>query len=104
MTRKRTLPSATPSITDDRHHKWRGTPAGILCAVDKDGPIQPDTLQRLLSLIREKTDFHHHVAVEVQTGAVLKTIDNEHDAQETIRRLDSLPSKHMAPPRGNEAP
>jgi hypothetical protein len=73
--------------------KWRNTADGVLWAVDKGGPIQPETLEHLLALLREKTDYPHHVAVEVTQGALLRTIDNENDAQETIRRLDAAPRK-----------
>lgn len=60
---------------------------GILEAVGKGGSIQMETLVELLALLKAKTKYHFHVAVEVRTGAMLKTIDNEEDAQETIRRL-----------------
>lgn len=61
----------------------------ILRAVEKGGAIRLDTLKELLNLLEEKTDYHFHVEVAiVPTGsAILKTIDNERDAQETIRRL-----------------
>lgn len=71
----------------------RGSADGILRSVAAGGKIQPETLEHLLSLLREKTDYPHHVAVEIQTGALLKTIDNEADAQETIRRLIAAPAK-----------
>lgn len=61
----------------------------ILRAVEKSGAIQPDTLADLLDLLRTKTDYHFHVEVAILPtgGAILKTIDNERDAKETIRRL-----------------
>ena len=65
----------------------RNNPDGILEAVAKGGRIKMSTLQELCSLLEERTDYPFHVAVEVKTGALLKTIDNEDDAQETIRRL-----------------
>lgn len=71
---------------------WRDSADGILWAVHKGGAIKLETLENLLALIVEKTAYPHHVTVEIQTGAVLKTIDNEDDAKETIRRLLSLPS------------
>lgn len=68
---------------------FRNTADGILWAVDKGCPIQPETLEHLLVLLASKTTYQHHVEVAVLTGAVLKTIDNERDAQETIRLLIS---------------
>lgn len=65
----------------------RSTPDGISRAVRVGGLIQLGTLKRLLALLAEKTDYPHHISVEVTVGAVLKMIDNESDAQETIRRL-----------------
>jgi hypothetical protein len=53
----------------------------------KGGPIKPETLARLLESLASGTTYPHHVAVEITVGAVLKTIDNEDDAQETIRRI-----------------
>lgn len=65
----------------------------ILRAVEKGGEIQMDTLKELLDLLGTKTDYHFHVEVAVLPtgGALLKTIDNERDAQETIRRLKAKP-------------
>jgi hypothetical protein len=65
----------------------------IVRAVEKGGEIQLDTLTELLDLLRTKTDYEFHVAVEIlPTGsAILKTIDNERDAKETIRRLRTKP-------------
>lgn len=61
----------------------------ILRAVDKGGKIQMTTLTELLELLGTKTDYYFHIEVAVlpSKGALLKTIDNERDAQETIRRL-----------------
>ena len=69
--------------------KPRGAADSILRAVRKGGAIQIDTLTELLELLRAKTDYVFHVAVEIlPTGsALMKTIDNERDAKETIRRL-----------------
>lgn len=63
--------------------------SSILRAVEKGGTIEAATLAELLELLRTKTDYHFHVEVAVlpTNGAILKTIDNERDAQETIRRL-----------------
>jgi hypothetical protein len=74
--------------------KPRGSASSVLHAVGKAGAIQLDTLIEMLTLFKTKTDYHFHVAVEVlPTGsAILKTIDNERDAQETIRRLKAKKS------------
>jgi hypothetical protein len=63
--------------------------SSILRAVDKGGEITIETLTELLDLLRTKTDYHFHVEVAVlpSGSALLKTIDNERDAKETIRRL-----------------
>jgi hypothetical protein len=73
--------------------KLRSAPESILRAVDKGGAIQLDTLKELLELFAAKTDYHFHVAVEIANprSALLKTIDNERDAKETIRRLKEKP-------------
>lgn len=75
--------------TRGRLDENRGAASSILRAVDKGGKIQPETLAELLELLKTKTDYHFHIEVAVlATGsAVLKTIDNERDAVETIRRL-----------------
>ena len=67
----------------------RSGASSILRAVEKGGEIQLDTLTELLDLLRTKTDYHFHVEVAVlpSGSALLKTIDNERDAKETIRRL-----------------
>lgn len=61
----------------------------VMRAVEKGGAIQLDTLRELLELLGSKTDYHFHVAVEIASprSAIMKTLDNERDAQETIRRL-----------------
>lgn len=61
----------------------------IMRAVEKGGEIQMGTLTELLDLLRTKTDYGFHIEVAIRpTGsALLKTIDNERDAKETIRRL-----------------
>lgn len=71
---------------------WRrNNPDGIIEAVEGGGRIQMDTLRDLLAIIAEKTTYQAHIAVEVNTGPMLKTIDNEEDALETIRRLRRRP-------------
>ncbi len=67
----------------------RSGASSILHAVEKGGAIQPGTLKELLELLEAKTDHHFHVEVAIlpSGGAILKTIDNERDAKETIRRL-----------------
>lgn len=67
--------------------------SSILRAVDKGGDLQMDTLVELLDLLRTKTDYRFHVEVAIlpSKSALLKTIDNERDAKETIRRLREKP-------------
>lgn len=67
----------------------RSGASSILRAVEKGGVIRLDTLRELLGLLEDKTDYHFHVEVAIlpSGSALLKTIDNERDAQETIRRL-----------------
>lgn len=71
----------------------RSGAASVLRAVEKGGAIQLDTLKELLGLLEDKTDYHFHVEVAIVTSgsAFLKTIDNERDAKETIRRLKEKP-------------
>ena len=71
----------------------RTTADSIARAVEKGGAIQMDTLVELLDLLRTKTDYHFHVEVATQSprSALVKTIDNERDALETIRRLKAKP-------------
>lgn len=72
----------------------RSGASSILRAVDNGGAIQMTTLAELLDLLRtKKPDYHVHVEVAIlpSGGAILKTIDNERDAQETIRRLRLRP-------------
>lgn len=61
----------------------------VVRAVEKGGAIQIDTLKELLDLLGTKTTYAFHIEVAIlPTGsAIMKTIDNERDAQETIRRL-----------------
>jgi len=65
----------------------------ILRAVDKGGEIQIATLVELCEMLRTKTDYQFHIEVAVlpSKSALLKTIDNERDAKETIRRLKAKP-------------
>lgn len=79
----------------DRRGEDRGKPDGIAAAVAKGGRIRIETAIEVLRLIEEKTDFIPWLAIEVQTPMLLKTLDNEDDAQETLRRL------REAPPKGN---
>ena len=85
----------------ERYQPTRGTiddsrqtgPSSILRAVEKGGAIQLATLTELLDLLRTKTDYHFHVEVAIlpSGSALLKTISNERDAVETIRRLRTKP-------------
>ena len=69
----------------------RKSPESIQSAVAQGGRIRRETLDRLLELLPQKTDYLYWIALEVRTPAMLKTIDNEDDALETIRRLESAP-------------
>lgn len=71
----------------------RNKPDGIIEAVALGGRIRLETLSTLLALLEEKTDYKFHIAVEVMVGALLKTLDNEADALETIERLREAPPK-----------
>lgn len=72
---------------EDRYVR-RCSPDGILDAVAEKGRISLETAARLCELLTKKTTYDHHIEIAVVTGAVLKTIDNEEDALETIRRLE----------------
>ena len=71
----------------------RSGASSVLRAVEKGGTIRLDTLKELLILLEEKTDYHFHIEVAIlpSKSALLKTIDNERDALETIRRLKAKP-------------
>lgn len=78
----------------------RGKPEGILEAVEKKGAITMPTLVRLMELLKEKTSYPHHIEVAVCTGPLLKVLDNETDALETIRRLEAKPQDEQKPNTG----
>jgi hypothetical protein len=63
----------------------------VAFAVHKGGAITRETEDRLLALLKAKTGYRAHVAIEILTPTMLKTIDNEEDALETIRRLEAKP-------------
>jgi hypothetical protein len=65
----------------------------IVRTVEEKGAITDPTLAKLLDLLERKTNYKVHVAVEIVTGAILKTVDNEEDALESIRRLEGAPDK-----------
>lgn len=69
----------------------RDSTGSIAKAVEKGGAITGGTLERLLKLLAFKTDYPHHVSVEITVGGLMKTIDNERDAVETVRRLEAKP-------------
>ena len=77
----------------------RNTADGVLQAVALGGRITMPTLVRLLELLPAKTTYRHHIEIAIDTGALLKTLDNEEDALETIRRLESAPDR-IAQPSG----
>lgn len=79
----------------------RNGPSGIIAKVEKSGRIKLETATRILELIAEMGKlrvftWRAHLAIEVNTGPMLKTIDNEEDAQETVRRLEAGKAKHVA--------
>ena len=76
----------TRGTLDDPMRSGAGS---ILRAVEKGGVIELETLTELLELLHTKTDYHFHVEVAIlpSGSAMLKTIDNERDTKETIRRL-----------------
>ena len=65
----------------------RNSMRSVSKAVEKGGAITMPTLAHLLLLLEEKTDDPYHIEVAVTRGALVKTIDNERDALETVRRL-----------------
>lgn len=69
--------------------EFRDSTRSVAKAVEKGGEIKLETLGRLLQLLEEKTDYPHHIEIAITTGALVKTIDNERDALETIRRLEA---------------
>lgn len=69
----------------------RDSTKSVAKAVEKGGEITLATLQRLMQLLDEKTDYPYHIEVAITTGALVKTLDNERDALETIRRLEAKP-------------
>lgn len=66
----------------------RHNPEEIAYNVAVGGHMKLSTLTRLLELLNTKTDYPHHIAVEITVGPLLKVLDNESDALETIRRLE----------------
>ena len=76
----------------------RSSADGILDAVATGGKIRRETLDRLIVLLEQKTDYQFHIelAVLVPPGGLLKTLDNEADALETISRLEKAPDKKPA--------
>ena len=99
MTKRATKRHVDPQAADYRPARGtiddpnRSGASSILRAIEKGGAITPETLAELLDLLRTKTNYHFHVEVAVlpSKSALLKTIDNERDAKETIRRLKAKP-------------
>lgn len=60
--------------------------SNIIRRVEKDGAIKMDTLPVLCEHLN-KMNLKYHIAVEVESGSLLKTIDNEADAQRTIDNI-----------------
>lgn len=93
--------TATPY--PDRMAIRRNSADGIVEAVALGGRIRLETLTTLLVLLEEKTDYKFHVEVAVVTNALLKTIDNEADALETIERLKKAPPEASPKARQTKA-
>jgi len=71
--------------------KPRDAAESVAKAIENGGQITIETLTRLRVLLDERTTYPHHIELVVWTGALMKTIDNERDALETIRRLEAKP-------------
>lgn len=87
-------PSEEPLTREDELR--RGRPDGVMEAVAKGGGIRVSTLVELMDLLSDRTDYKFHVELAIRTGALLKTVDNEADALETIRRLKAATPKEKA--------
>jgi len=67
--------------------------SNIIRRVKESGAISHDTLIELCKQL-DLMGYKYHISVEVQSGALLKTIDNEADAQQTIKNIqEKLASK-----------
>ena len=88
------VPSELPLSEEDAIR--RRTADGVMEAVSMGGRIRIDTLFTLIDLLRDKTDHRFHIELVVETPTMLKTLDNEADALETIRRLKTAPPKKQA--------
>lgn len=73
--------------------EFRSSTKSVAKAVEKGGWITTPTLSHLLTLLEEKTDYPYHIEVAITTGALVKTLDNERDALETVRLLRTKPAK-----------
>ena len=71
----------------------RNSASGVIAKVHTGGRIKIGTAIEILALISTRTSYKAHLAIEVNTGPMLKTIDNEADAQETLSRLRAAPEK-----------
>ena len=71
----------------------RDSADGIAEAVAVGGRIKLETLKTLIDLLEKKTDYPYHFAVEIQMGAMLKTLDNEADVLDAIERLQYASDK-----------
>ena len=101
MTKKATVAKKSVDKAAENYRPTRGTlddplrsgADSVLRAVEKGGAITLATLTELMDLLLKKTDYHFHIEVSIlpSKSALLKTIDNERDAKETIRRLKAKP-------------
>ena len=61
---------------------------GRVREVKAGGRITRASLDRLIELFEAHTEFDVHIELAINTGPLLKTIDNEADALETIARME----------------
>ena len=66
--------------------------SNIIRRVEESGAMSIRTLT-ILSMYLDQMKLKHHVAVEIQSGVLLKTIDNEVDAQQTIKNIQEKLAK-----------
>ena len=69
-------------------NSYRESADGRVRAVAAGGRMTRATLDRLLELFEAHTTFAVHIELAINTGPMVKTIDNEADALETIERME----------------
>ncbi len=76
-----------------RRQLRRQAPAGILEALAQGGRIKLETLQKFAELYPKKAKFNFHFELVVESRALFKTVDNEADLQEILKRLEAAPDR-----------